>query len=130
LREPWPRAVATRALEGGPVVVGDDDIGVQRSRGLVTDHARRRSSPRTVARPSAGERHCRGLGLDLREHVGHRVRIAIIGRSLVREPARDAAHDPVEDREDVGVGRDRQHLEPQSLAFHEHMRELARACRA
>src|SRR5262249_8944962 len=48
-------------------------------------------------------------------------RVAVVGRSLVRQPPRDAMHDPVEDCQNVGVGRDRQHLESQTLAIgHEH----------
>ncbi len=60
------------------------------------------------------------LGLDLREHIGGRSLVEVVDR-LVREPTRDATHDPIEDREHVGVPRHGEQHERQAVAIlHEH----------
>jgi hypothetical protein len=50
------------------------------------------------------------LGLDLREQIRRQVCVAGIVRpgGLLREPARDLADHPIEDREQVRAGRHRQ----------------------
>jgi len=55
-----------------------------------------------------------GFGLDLREHVGWRIRVVVVAR-FSREPARNPAHDSIEDREHVGGGWHRVHREPKAL---------------
>jgi hypothetical protein len=83
-----------------PIVVRDHDAGVQREALIPCAQALDAAHGRLAVLRRAPRR--RRLGLDLRQHVDALLHAVLV--RLVGEPARDPAHDPIEDRHHVGVG--------------------------